>query len=164
MSEALQRHGHPISQRSVYTLRREGGYTLQVNRKRDEGASHPDRNAQFEYIYQKVPSFLARTQPVISVDAKKKENLGNFKNPGQDYHPAGKAPRVRVYDFPDPARGKASPYGVYDLAKDRGWVRGDQSRYGGVGRSHDSGVVAANGEALIQARYGTLSHCGWRRQ
>lgn len=134
LSEALQRHGHPISQRSVYTLLRESGYTLQVNRKRDEGASHPDRNAQFEYIYQKVQSFLARTQPVISVDAKKKENLGNFKNPGQDYHPAGQAPRVRVYDFPDPALGKAIPYGVYDLAKDQGWVS--------VGISHDTAEFA----------------------
>lgn len=134
MSEALQRHGHPISQRSVSTLLRESGYTLQVNRKRDEGASHPDRNAQFEYIYQKVQSFLTRTQPVVSVDAKKKENLGNSKNPGQDSHPAGKAPRVRVYDFPDPALGKAIPYGVYDLAKDQGWVS--------VGISHDTAEFA----------------------
>lgn len=134
LSEALQRHGHPISQRSVYTLLRESGYTLQVNRKRDEGAAHRDRNAQFEYIYQKVQRFLARAQPVISVDAKKKENLGNFKNPGQDYHPAGKAPRVRVYDFPDPALGKAIPYGVYDLAKDQGWVS--------VGISHDTAEFA----------------------
>jgi transposase len=96
LSEALQEQGHQISQRSVYNLLRASGYTLQANRKRDEGASHPDRNAQFDYIYQKVRSFLARTQPVISVDAKKKENLGNFKNPGQEYHPTGKAPQVRV--------------------------------------------------------------------
>ena len=92
LSEALQEQGHQISQRSVYNLLRESGYTLQANRKRDEGASHPDRNAQFEYIYQKVQSFLARTQPVISVDAKKKENLGNFKNPGQEYHPTRQGP------------------------------------------------------------------------
>jgi transposase len=116
LSEALQQQGHPISQRSVYNLLRESGYTLQATRKRDEGASHPDRNAQFEYIYQKVQRFLATRQPVISVDAKKKENLGNFKNPGQEYHPLGKAPRVRVYDFFDKALGKAIPYGVYDLA------------------------------------------------
>src|SRR4029077_17740749 len=110
LSDALQHQGHPISQRSVYTLLRERGDTLQANRKRDEGASHPDRKAQFEYIYRKVQDFLARTQPVISVAAKKKENLGNFKNPGQEYHPVGKAPRVRVYDFPDQALGKAIPY------------------------------------------------------
>jgi transposase len=134
LSEALQHQGHPISQRSVYNLLRESGYTLQANRKRDEGASHPDRNAQFEYIYQKVQSFLASTQPVISVDAKKKENLGNFKNPGQEYHPVGQAPRVRLYDFPDKALGKALPYGVYDLAKDQGWVS--------VGISHDTAEFA----------------------
>jgi transposase len=134
LSEALQEQGHQISQRSVYNLLRESGYTLQANRKRDEGASHPDRNAQFESIYQKVHGFLAKTQPVISVDAKKKENLGNFKNPGQEYHPTGKAPPVRVYDFPDQALGKAIPYGVYDLAKDQGWVR--------VGISHDTAEFA----------------------
>jgi transposase len=134
LSEALQAQGHEISQRSVYNLLRESGYTLQANRKRDEGASHPDRNAQFDYIYRKVQSFLARTQPVISVDAKKKENLGNFKNVGQEYHPAGKAPRVRVYDFPDKALGKAIPYGVYDLAKDQGWVS--------VGISHETAEFA----------------------
>jgi transposase len=134
LSEALQHQGHPISQRSVYNLLRHSGYTLQANRKRDEGASHPDRNAQFEYIYQKVQRFLATRQPVISVDAKKKENLGNFKNPGQEYHPSGKAPRVRVYDFFDKALGKAIPYGVYDLAKDQGWVS--------VGISHDTAEFA----------------------
>jgi hypothetical protein len=115
-------------------LLRESGYTLQANRKRDEGGSHPDRNAQFEYIYQKTQRFLAQTQPVISVDAKKKENLGNFKNPGQEYPPPGKAPRVRVYDFLDKALGKAIPYGVYDLAKDQGWVS--------VGISHDTAEFA----------------------
>jgi transposase len=134
LSEALQQQGHPISQRSVYNLLRESGYTLQANRKRDEGAAHPDRNAQFEFIYHKVQRFLATRQPVISVDAKKKENLGNFKNPGQEYHPIGKAPRVRVYDFVDKTLGKAIPYGVYDLAKDQGWVS--------VGISHDTAEFA----------------------
>ena len=134
LSEALQQQGHPISQRSVYNLLRESGYPLQANRKRDEGASHPERNAQFEYIYQKVQRFLATRHPVIAVDAKKKENLGNFKNPGQEYPPIGKAPRVRVYDFVDKALGKAIPYGVYDLAKDQGWVS--------VGISHDTAEFA----------------------
>jgi transposase len=134
LSEALQQQGHVISQRSVYNLLRASGYTLQANRKHDEGASHPDRNAQFDYIYQQVQRFLATRQPVISVDAKKKENLGNFKNPGQEYHPVGQAPRVRVYDFFDKALGKAIPYGVYDLAKDQGWVS--------VGISHDTAEFA----------------------
>jgi transposase len=134
LSEALQHQGHPISHRSVYNLLRQSGYTLQANRKRDEGASHPDRNAQFEYIYQQGQRFLATRQPVTSVDAKKKENLGNFKNPGQEYHPSGKVPRVRVYDFFDKARGKAIPYGVYDLAKDQGWVS--------VGISHETAEFA----------------------
>lgn len=134
LSEALQQQGHPISQRSVYNLLRVSGYTLQANRKRDEGGSHPDRNAQFEFIYHKVQRFLATSQPVISVDAKKKENLGNFKNPGQEYHPCGKAPRVRVYDFVDKGLGKAIPYGVYDLARDQGWVS--------VGISHDTAEFA----------------------
>jgi hypothetical protein len=115
-------------------LLRESGDTLQTNRKRDEGASHPDRHAQCEYISQKGPGFLARTQPVISVDAKKKEHLGHCKNPGQAYHPSGKAPQVRVYDCPDQARGKAIPYGVDDLAQEQGW--------GSVGISHETAAFA----------------------
>jgi transposase len=134
LAAALRQHGHRISQRSVYNLLKESGYTLQSNRKRDEGTSHPDRNAQFEYIYQKVQRFQAATQPVISVDAKKKENLGNFKNSGREYHPSGKAPQVRVYDFLDPEQGKAVPYGVYDLTEDQGWVS--------VGISHDTAEFA----------------------
>jgi transposase len=134
LSEALQQQGHQISQRSVYNLLRESGYTLQANRKRDEGASHSDRNGQFEHIYQKVQGFLATRPPVISVDAKKKENLGNFKHAGTEYHRSGKAPQVRVDDFLDQERGKAIPYGVYDLAKDQGWVS--------VGISHDTAEFA----------------------
>jgi len=134
LAAALRQHGHRISQRSVYNLLKESGYTLQSNRKRDEGTSHPDRNAQFEYIYQKVQRFQAATQPVLSVDAKKKENLGNFKNSGREYHPSGKAPQVRVYDFLDPEQGKAVPYGVYDLTEDQGWVS--------VGISHDTAEFA----------------------
>jgi transposase len=134
LAAALRHHGHRISQRSVYNLLKESGYTLQSNRKRDEGTSHPDRNAQFEYIYQQVQRFQAATQPVISVDAKKKENLGNFKNSGREYHPSGKAPQVRVYDFLDPEQGKVVPYGVYDLTEDQGWVS--------VGISHDTAEFA----------------------
>jgi transposase len=134
LCEALREQGHQLSQRSVYNLLRESGYTLQANRKSDEGASHPDRNAQFEHIYQQVQSFQATNQPVISVDAKKKENLGNFKNAGKEYHPRRKAPQVRVYDFMDKKAGKAIPYGVYDLTENQGWVS--------VGISHDTAEFA----------------------
>jgi hypothetical protein len=134
LAAALRQHGPRISQRSVNTLLKESGYPLQSNRKRDEGTSHPDRNAQFEYIYQKVQRFQAATQPVSSVDAKKKENLGNFKNSGRAYHPSGKAPQVRVSDFLAPEQGKAVPYGGYDLTEDQGWVS--------VGISHDTAEFA----------------------
>lgn len=134
LSEAWQEQGQQISQRSVYNVLGESGYPRPANRKRDAGASPPDRHAQFEYISQKVQGFLATRQPVISVDAQKKENLGNFKQPGQEYQPTGKAPQVRVYDFPDQARGQALPYGGYDLAKDQGW--------GSVGIRHDTAEFA----------------------
>lgn len=135
LSEALRQQGQPISPRSVYNLLRQSGYTLHAKRKRDAGASPPERDAQFEYISQKGHRLLATRQPVISVDAKKKENLGNFTNPGQESHPIGKAPRVRVDDCFDKALGKAIPYGGYDLAKEQGWVR--------VGISHDTAEFAA---------------------
>ena len=96
-----------------------------------EGTSHPDRNAQFEYINRQVRAFHRRKQPVISVDTKKKELVGEFKNPGEEWHPKGQPEKVNVHDFPDPKLGKAIPYGVYDLAcNERLGERGDRSRYG----------------------------------
>ena len=93
------------------------GYRLQALRKTQEGSSHPDRNAQFEHINTTAAAFLQRQQPVISVDTKKKELVGNFKNAGQEWHPAGRPEPVRVHDFPGDATGKAIPYGVYDMAR-----------------------------------------------
>ena len=113
----------------------EMGYSLQANRKTREGATHPDRNAQFEYINTQVRRLQKRGQPVVSVDTKKKELLGDFKNAGQEWQPQGQPEEVRVHDFQDPALGKAIPYGVYDLANNQGWVS--------VGIHHDTAFFAA---------------------
>ena len=116
-------------------LLREAGYSLQGNRKTREGGSHPDRNAQFEFINKRVKAFQRRAQPVISVDTKKKELVGNFKNGGREWRPEGEPEEVRVHDFQDPALGKAIPYGVYDLTHNEGWVS--------VGIDHDTAEFAA---------------------
>ena len=110
------------------------GYRLQALRKIQEGSSHPDRNAQFEHINTTAAAFLQRQQPVISVDTKKKELVGNFKNAGQEWQPAGTPEPVRVHDFPGDATGKAIPYGVYDMARNEAWVS--------VGRDHDTPAFA----------------------
>ena len=132
----LKTKGHNVSQKSIYTMLRNMGYSLQGNRKTEEGGKHPDRNAQFQYIYEKTKSFQGNNNPVISVDTKKKENIGNFKNNGREYYPKGKAPQVNVYDFIDKEKGKVSPYGVYDLSKNNGWVS--------VGVSSDTSEFAVN--------------------
>ncbi|RJX63746.1 ISAzo13 family transposase, partial [Vibrio sinensis] len=106
----------------VKLLTEELEYSRQVNRKTHEGASHPDRNAQFEHINTKVVAAQAAGQPVISVDTKKKELIGNFKNGGSDYRPKGDPVRVKVHDFADKTLGKVVPYGVYDIAANAGWV------------------------------------------
>lgn len=135
LSEELQNQGHQICQRSVCSRLQELGYSLQAPRKTQEGTQeHPDRNAQFEYINEKVKAFQHQNQPVISVDTKKKEKLGNFKNPGKEYHQKGHPPEVNVYDFLDKRKGKAVPYGVYDMTHDKGWVN--------VGISHDTAEFA----------------------
>ena len=110
------------------------GYSLQANRKTREGSSHPDRNAQFEYINRQVMAFQKRQQPVISVDTKKKELVGEFKNAGEEWQPKGQPEKVSVHDFPDKKLGKAIPYGVYDLACNEGWVS--------VGIDHDTAEFA----------------------
>jgi len=135
LAEELTRQNHPVSDRTVATLLKENGYSLQANRKTREGSSHPDRNAQFEYINEQVIAFHRRRQPVVSVDTKKKELVGEFKNPGQEWQPKGKPERVKVHDFPDKKKGKAIPYGVYDLASNEGWVS--------VGIDHDTAEFAA---------------------
>jgi len=112
------------------------GYSLQANRKTNEGGNHPDRNEQFHFINDKTKDFQKRNQPVISVDTKKKENIGNFKNNGKEYYKKGQAPKVNVYDFIDKEKGKVSPYGIYDLSRNKGWVS--------VGISCDTARFAVN--------------------
>ena len=135
LAEELQQQGHEVSDRTVARLLKRAGYSLQANRKTREGTVHPDRNAQFEYINQRVLGFQRQGQPVVSVDTKKKELVGEYKNPGQEWEPAGQPPPVKVHDFPDKKLGKAIPYGVYDLASDEGWVS--------VGIDHDTAEFAA---------------------
>jgi hypothetical protein len=132
----LTRQAHPVSYRTVATLLDQAGYSLQANRKTREGASHPDRNAQFEYLNAQVTRFLKRGQPAISVDTKKKELVGDFKNGGRDWRPRGQPEEVRVHDFQDPALGKAIPYGVYDILNNQGWVS--------IGIDHDTAAFAVN--------------------
>lgn len=122
LASALAAVGHSISPNSVRKLLTEIGFSRQVNRKADEGSNHPDRNAQFEYINAEVGAAQAAGQPVISVDTKKKERVGNYRNPGSDWQPKGDPRRVKVHDFEDKKLGKVAPYGVYDIAADAGWV------------------------------------------
>jgi DDE family transposase len=134
LAQELERAGHPISQRSVCTLLHAQHYSLQANRKTREGSSHPDRDAQFQYINAHVKQFQRAKQPVISVDTKKKELVGNFKTPGREWQPKGSPEKVNVHDFADPQLGKIIPYGVYDLAANAGWVN--------VGIDHDTAEFA----------------------
>jgi hypothetical protein len=135
LAAELRGAGHAVSHQTVAVLLRHLGYSLQANRKTREGSSHPDRNAQFEFLNGQVRAFQRRGQPVISVDTKKKELVGDFKNNGAEWQPAGEPEEVRAKDFPDPRLGKAIPYGVYDLTCNRGWV--------GVGVDHDTAEFAA---------------------
>ena len=134
LAEALQSMGHRVSRQLVAELLAAAGYSLQANRKTREGPNHPDRDAQFRYINQQVRRFQAATQPVISVDTKKKELVGDFKNAGRQWRPKGRPAPVRVHDFLIPERGKAIPYGVYDLTRNAGWVS--------VGIDHDTATFA----------------------
>ena len=134
LAQELTRHRHPVSPRTVGRLLNESGYSLQSNRKTLEGDSHPDRNAQFEFINASVKRFQQRGQPVISVDTKKKELVGAFKNGGREWQPKGEPEEVKVHDFLDPDLGKAIPYGVYDLSENQGWVS--------VGIDHDTARFA----------------------
>lgn len=130
----LRDQGHQVSPQLVSELLHAAGYSLQGTRKTREGSQHPDRNAQFEHIAARVRDCQQRGEPVISVDAKKKELVGDFKNGGREWHPSGQAPQVRVYDFVDAALGKAIPYGVYDMRANVGWVS--------VGVDHDTPAFA----------------------
>ncbi|PZR69963.1 MAG: ISAzo13 family transposase [Solirubrobacterales bacterium] len=122
LADELGRRGHPVGFRTVPRLLRKLGYSLQSARKTLEGAQHPDRDAQFAHINTTVAATVAARQPAISIDTKKKELVGAFKNAGREWHSEGQAPRVNTYDFPSMAEGKAIPYGIYDIAKDTGFV------------------------------------------
>ena len=136
LADELTHQHHRVSPNSVAVLLRRAGYSLQANRKTREGASHPDRNAQFEYINRLVRSFLDRGHPAISVDTKKKELVGDFRNAGREWHPQGQPQEVRVHDFIDRQKGKVIPYGVYDILNNQGWVN--------VGIDHDTAQFAVN--------------------
>ena len=136
LAEELTRRDHPVGCNTVAMLLREAGYSLQANCKTREGSSHPDRNAQFEYINDLVRTGLERSQPVISVDTKKKELVGDFRNGGKEWQPQGQPEQVRVHDFVDKTLGKVIPYGVYDILHNQGWVS--------VGIDHDTAQFAAN--------------------
>lgn len=143
--QALQAEGYRVSQRSMAPLLKELGYSLQGNHKKLEGAQHPDRNAQFEHINETVRRQLAAGDPAISVDTKKKELIGQYKNAGRELRPQGDPVCVNTHDFPDPETGKAIPYGVYDLAENEAWVS--------VGISHDTAEFAV---ATIRTWYQEL--------
>jgi len=134
LTAALVADGWRVSSTTVGRLLHLLGYSLQAVQKRREGTSHPDRNAQFEHINNTATAFLTTGQPVISVDTKKKELVGDFKNAGREWHPSKTPEPVRVHDFPGDALGKAIPYGVYDMARNEAWVS--------VGRDHDTPAFA----------------------
>lgn len=136
LAEGLGALGHKIGHNTVATLLRGLGYSLQANRKTLEGASHPDRDAQFHYINRQVGAALEAGEPAISVDTKKKELVGEFKNGGREYRPSGQPEPVRVHDFLVPELGRAAPYGVYDIGDNKGWVS--------VGIDHDTADFAVN--------------------
>ena len=144
LAAELNAQGHQVSATTVGRLLREMKYSVQALRKEKEGDQHPDRNAQFEHINEQVKAFQERGQPVASVDTKKKELIGEYKNGGQEWQPVSDPELVEVHDFPDRVLGKAIPYGVYDLARNEAWVS--------VGIDHDTAEFAVN--ALL----------GWWRQ
>ena len=134
LAKELQDMGFEISDRSVAMLLKDLGYSLQANSKTKEGDAHPDRNAQFEYICGQSSHFQERGQPVISVDTKKKELIGDFKNAGQEWRPKGDPEKVQVHDFEYKDLGKAIPYGIYDVTANNGWVN--------IGTDHDTAEFA----------------------
>jgi hypothetical protein len=136
LADELKARKIDVCANTISTLLYDMGYSLQANRKTREGIDHPDRNDQFLYINNQVKKFLQSGQPVISVDTKKKENLGNFSNRGRVYCPKGKPIETKTHDFPDKVLGKAIPYGVYDIGRNEGWVS--------IGINHDTAQFATN--------------------
>jgi hypothetical protein len=150
LAEALVALGHDISHDSVGRSLEEIGYRLQSNRKTEEGSDHPDRDAQFEYINRCIRRFQKRHQPVVSVDAKKRELVGNYRNPGREWRPEGTPLRVRTHDFRDKELGVAIPYGVYDLTRNDGWVS--------VGIDHNTAEFATESVRRWWERMGSLAY------
>ena len=151
LAEALREQGYTVSATSVRRMLRQMRYSLQANRKTREGRQHPDRDGQFRHIADRVKARQRRSEPAISVDTKKKEVLGNLKNPGKTYRPQGDPAKVKTHDFPDPKLGKAVPYGVYDLHSNEAGVS--------VGISHDTAEFAVGAirrwwDKLGRERYG----------
>lgn len=134
LAQTLTEQGHPVSAWTVAHLLRALGYSLQANRKTMEGTHHPDRDAQFRYVNERVRAHLRRGDPVISVDTKKKELVGPYKNGGREWQPKGSPEEVNIYDFISPEVGKAIPYGIYDVGANSGWVS--------VGSDHDTASFA----------------------
>ena len=136
LGEALNESGYKISQTSVHKMLRAKGYSMQANYKKLEGKQHPDRDKQFIHINTQGEVFQSKNCPVISIDTKKKENIGNYKNKGQEYSQKGKPVPVNTHDFPNKELGKVAPYGVYDIGRNEGWVS--------VGVSSDTARFAVN--------------------
>ena len=151
----LTRQGHRVGADTVADLLREEGFSLQGNAKTIEGTQHPDRDAQFRYISEQVRAHQGSADPVISVDTKKKENIGEFKNGGREWRPKGQPAAARTHDFPDEQLGKAIPYGVYDLAANAGWVN--------VGTDHDTAAFAVESIRRWWNAAGRAAYPGARR-
>lgn len=150
LADELKKQGHQLSRQKVSELLKALGYSLQGTRKVKEGSSNPDRDAQFNYINERVKAFQRRGQPVISIDTKKKELIGEFQNKGREWRPQGCPEKVQVYDFIDKDLGKVNPYGVYDLSANEGWVN--------VGTDHNTAEFAVESirrwwRTMGQSRY-----------
>jgi Rhodopirellula transposase DDE domain len=155
LAEELRGRGHSVSHQTVAALLSDLGYSLQANKKTKEGQGHPDRDAQFEHINRQVRAFQGEGQPVVSIDAKKKELVGDFRNPGREWHRRGHPEEVRAKDFPDKQLGKAIPEGVYDLGRNEGWVS--------VGVDHDTAEFAAASVRRWWQEMGSLVYPGAQR-
>ena len=155
LAAELTAAGHPVSSVRVGTLLKEQGFSLQANAKTVEGNQHPDRDGQFCYLNDQAGSHLTAGCPVISVDAKKKELVGNYRNGGAEWRPAGDPEPVKVHDFIDPELGKANPYGIYDIAGNTGWVS--------VGTDHDTAAFAVNTIRSWWTTTGSASYPGASR-
>ena len=164
VTEALRGIGYALSTFVVRWTLKSLGYRLQANRKTHEGGKHPDRNAQFLYIKAQKEKFVAAGRPILSIDAKKKEPIGNYKNGGRELCAKSSPEHVNVYDFVDPQVGRATPYGVYDITQNKGWVSVgisfDTARFG----EYAAAVVVELRRKGVRGHARSLGECGWRRQ